>query len=479
MDGVIRLFSVVYIQNYRDVISMCINLVKPIRKKKMTKHLGLAMISGLIVVWSQVSHADDLISLFKVAVLQDSKYLSASHKYLSDQEIIEQSRADLLPSLDFQYEYKVTDQTINESDNAVFESGSDRYDTTTYGLTLTQSIYDYTRWQRYSQSKISANRAEIEFNLAKQELLLRVSEGYFLVLERGDQLETVHSEKKAMSKHLDVSQKKRKSGLGRKEDVEEANSKYLNALSKEVELKSRLMDSRYALRESLGSMPGELAKLRPDIDLLLPIPTDAEQWVSRSAKNNLELAVIKLSLEEAQQEIKALRGGHYPTLDLVASAENTNTDGSVFGGGSDIDDVNIMLKLTVPFYSGGKTSSKLQQGVEKRNSVMQDRNDKQRIVERAAHDAYHRIGVAIEQINALSQSVKAQESLLKSRSSGYKAGQNSLVKVLDVELDLSQARQALTKARYNYVLNILRLKFAVGDLQESDIVMINSWLVRS
>jgi outer membrane protein len=456
---------------------MFIDSVKLIINKKISKQVGLLIISGFIVIWSQVSHADNLIGLLKVAALQDSKYLSASHKYRADQEIIDQSRADLLPSLDFQYEYKVTDQTINKSDNAVFSSGSDRYDTTTYGLTLTQSIYDYTRWQRYSQSKISANRAEVEYNLAKQELLLRLSEGYFLVLERGDQLETVHSEKKAMSKHLEVSEKKRKSGIGRKEDVEEARSKYLNALSKEVELKSRLMDSRYALRESLGKMPGKLAKLRSNIDLQLPVPADAEQWVSKSARNNLELAVIKLSLDEAQQEIKALRGGHYPTLDLIASAENTETDGSVFGGGSDIDDINIMLKLTIPFYSGGKTSSKLRQGVEKRNSVMQDRNDKQRIVERSAHDAYHRIGEAIEQINALSQSVKAQQSLLKSRSSGYRAGQNSLVQVLDVEQDLSHARQALTKARYNYVLNILRLKFAVGDLQEADIVMINSWLV--
>lgn len=455
---------------------MRLDSVKTRINKKMTGPAALLIISGLLTVSSPLLQAQNLIEVMRIGAKQDAKYLSATHKYLADQEIIGQSRADLLPTLDFQYEYKLTDQTINESDNDVFASGSDRYDTTTYGLSLTQSVFDYTRWQRYSQSKISANRAEIEFNLAKQELLLRLSEAYFLVLERGDQLETVHSEKKAMSKHLEVSEKKSKSGVGRKEDVEEARAKYLNALSKEVELKSRLMDSRYALRESLGSMPGELAKLRPEIDLQLPVPTDPEIWVSKSAKNNLELQAIKLSLEEADREVKALRGGHYPTLDLVASAENTNTDGSVFGGGSDIDEINVMLQFKIPLYSGGKTSSKLRQGAEKRNSVMQDRNDKQRIVERSAHDAYHRIGEAIEQINALTQSVKAQESLLKSRDSGYRVGQNSLVQVLDVEQDLSHARQALTKARYNYVLNVLRLKFAAGDLQEADIATINGWL---
>jgi outer membrane protein len=451
--------------------------VTSIINNKIIRQGRLLLISGLITVWSPLSPADNLLDLWKIAELQDAKYLSASHKYYSDQEIVKLSRADLLPRLDFQYEYKITDQTINESDNEVYDSGSDQYATTTYGLTLTQSVFDYARWQRYSQSKISASRAEVEYSLAKQQLLLRLSEAYFLVLERGDQLETVQTEKKAMGKHLEVAEKKHQSGLGRKADVEESRASYLNALSKEVELKSRLLDSRYALRESLGSMPEQLSTLRPKIDLTLPVPADPQQWVSQSAQNNLELRVIQLSLDEAEKEIKVLRGGHYPTLDLIASMENTETDGSVYGGGSNIDQTNIMLRLTVPFYSGGKTSAKLRQGIEKRRSVFQDRNDQQRIVERSAHDAYYRIGEAIEQIGALRQSVKAQESLLKSRSSGYRVGQNSLLQVLDVEQALSEARQALTKARYNYVLNVLRLKFAAGDLQEADLATINGWLV--
>ena len=74
---------------------------------------------------------------------------------------------------------------------AVFAAGSDTYPTTTSGFTVTQSIFDYARWERYAQSKISVNKAEVEFKLAKQQLLLRLAESYFLVLERADQLETV------------------------------------------------------------------------------------------------------------------------------------------------------------------------------------------------------------------------------------------------------------------------------------------------
>jgi len=188
------------------------------------------------------------------------------------------------------------------------------------------------------------------------------------------------------------------------------------------------------------------------------------------------LRALSLSLQVAQKEVDALRGEHYPTLDLVYSDVNTDTDGSVYGGGSDIDSADLMLQLNIPLYSGGATSSKVRQAAEKRYSVMEDINGKRRAVEREAQDAFSRIRTAIVQIDALEQSVKAQERLLTGKSKGYRSGKNSILEVLDAQQDLSQASQALTKARYDYVLNILRLKFSVGDLQEEDLVRVNAWL---
>ena len=429
-----------------------------------------------ILFCSAQAQAEDLIDVWKVAEKNDTKYLSAYHKLQADQEIINLSRADLLPTISLKYEHKETSKTINESDNIVFYGTSADYPTESYGLTLTQSIFDYARWQRYDQSKISANKAAVEYELSKQQLILRLSESYFLVLERRDQLQAIAAEKKAMLKHFEVSEKKHKTGLVRTVDLQDASARYLNAVSKEIELQSRLMDSRYALRESLGVMPGDLARLRSDIKLEMPVPADPDEWVRLAAKNNPELHALNLSLNEADKEIKALRGGHYPTLDLVLTHGNESIEGSPFGGTSDIDTTELTVQLNVPLYSGGKTSSKVRQALAKRESVLEDRNDKQRNVERSAHDAYSRINEAIVQIGALEKSLQAQEGRLRSKSAGYRSGQNSLVEVLDVEQDLSDARQSLIKARYDYVLNVLRLKYAAGALQEDDLIAINNWL---
>ncbi len=424
----------------------------------------------------QPGQTEDLMELWDIAMHKDGQFLSAKHRYLADQESINQARAQLLPNLSLQYESKTTDQSINQSDNDVFDSGSDKYDTTTTGITLTQSLFDYSRWQRYSQSKLTVSQAELEFSLARQQLLMRLAESYFLVLERGDQLETVQTEKAAMEKHLQLSERKLASGLGRRVDVEDARARHLNALSKDFELQSRLEDSRYGLREVLGLIPRKLRVLRANIELQPPIPNDPDEWINKASQFNLELRALSMSLQVAQREVNVLRGGHYPTLDLVYSDVNTDTDGSVFGGGSDVDSADLMLQLNIPIYSGGATSSRVRQAAEERYSIIEDINDKRRAVEREAQDAFNRIHTAIVQIGALEQSVRAQESLLKSKSSGYRSGRNNILEVLDSQQDLSRARQALTKARYDYVLNILRLKFTAGDLQEEDLAAVNAWL---
>jgi outer membrane protein len=188
---------------------------------------------------------------------------------------------------------------------------------------------------------------------------------------------------------------------------------------------------------------------------------------------------MTLSLKVADKEVAALKSARYPTVNLVYSDMDTVTDGSVFGGGSDINNADIQLQFNLPIYTGGSTSSKIRQAIQKRLAVVEDIKDKRRSVERSAQDAFNRVHTAIVQIEALGQAVKAQERLLETYSSGYRGGQNSILDVLDTQQDLSQAKQSLTKARYDYVLNTLRLKFTAGDLQVDDLIPINGWLSTS
>jgi outer membrane protein len=65
---------------------------------------------------------------------------------------------------------------------------------------------------------------------------------------------------------------------------------------------------------------------------------------------------------------------------------------------------------------------------------------------------------------------------LEAKKEGFKSGLFPSLAVTDAERDLYQAKREYAKSQYDYILNSLRLKKAVGLLKEGDIATVNSWL---
>ncbi len=418
----------------------------------------------------------DLLDSLVLAKEHDPVYLAARHELGATGEARIQARAGLLPQVSYQFEFRDTDQDIIQAQNAVFDNTSNSFRTDTRGLTVSQTLFNYEKFQRYSQSKVTVSRAQSEFLAAQQDLYLRVAEAYFLVLERQDQLETVQAEKEAMEKHLALAESKVARGLSRSVDAQQARAKYLNALSKEIELESYLLDAKYALRESIGQLPEALDPLKTGIALENPIPANPDQWVELAEANNPVLQVAMQRVGEASREVRALKGRHYPTLDLVYTDTNRDAGGSLFDGGSETDTAEIALQLNIPLYSGGGTSSRVRQATSTRYRVEEELTRQKREVQRSTVDAMRRIGAAIAQIQALEQSVEAHSQTLEIKQRGYGAGRYHIIEVLDAQQELSAAQQMLTKSRYDYALNTLRLKYAAGVISEEDMHIVNGWL---
>ena len=437
--------------------------------------LKLFLGGSLFALCFQVQ-AEDLLGVLAQAKERDAKFLAAKYQFEATGEAKIQARADLLPTFSYQIERRQTDQDIVKAQNAVFNNTSSSYDTDTQGFVLTQTLFDYSRFQRYSQSKITISRGEAEFEAARQDLLMRVAEGYFLVLERQDQLATVQDEKAAMDKHLSVAERKAARGLSRTVDVDDARARYLNALSKEIELQSYLMDARYSLRQITGEMPDELLPLKEVITLEKPQPDDPQAWLEVAIAKNPLLKASEFAVREASKEVTLLKGGHYPTLELMYNSTNRDAGGSLFDGSSETDTAEVVLQLNIPIYAGGGVSSKVRAAEMAKRKAQEEQEMRKREVERATVDAWRRIGAAIAQIEALAQSVAAQEKMLEIKDRGYSAGRFHILEVLDAQQDLSSARQALTKARYDYALNTLRLKHSSGSLQDQDLAVVDGWL---
>ncbi len=86
------------------------------------------------------------------------------------------------------------------------------------------------------------------------------------------------------------------------------------------------------------------------------------------------------------------------------------------------------------------------------------------------------VNSGLSQIKALEAAEISSQSALDSNKLGYQVGIRINIDVLNAQQQLFSTRQSLSKARYDAILNGLRLKSAAGSLKESDLVEVNALL---
>ena len=76
----------------------------------------------------------------------------------------------------------------------------------------------------------------------------------------------------------------------------------------------------------------------------------------------------------------------------------------------------------------------------------------------------------------MGQAVVSTESALDAIEAGFQVGTRTSVDVLEAQSALFGAKRDYAQARYDYILDILRLKQAAGVLSEEDLAEVNRWL---
>jgi outer membrane protein len=214
-----------------------------------------------------------------------------------------------------------------------------------------------------------------------------------------------------------------------------------------------------------------------------PEPADESRWVNISLEQNLSLISSRLGAEIARDNVRVAIGGHLPTLDLVAGRSYLKTNADEVIGGlplSDIDskfnDRQIGLQLTVPLFSGGFTQSKVRQTqylwIAAKEAVVQS----SRATERQARDAYLGVISGIARVQALRQALESSQTALKATEAGYEVGTRTAVDVLNSRKTLVQAKTDYSGSRYDYIVSVLQLRLAAGNLDRPQLTEINSYL---
>ncbi|MBM2854335.1 MAG: hypothetical protein HW417_1263 [Steroidobacteraceae bacterium] len=439
--------------------------------------LGVAPLAG----------SADLGSIYQQALKNDPQIREAEANRLAARESKPQALSALLPQLTAGAGYDDSDSDGTspfgpQGQPGDFERQGER---NSWDVTLRQSVFRWQNWAALKRADAESAQAEADYHAAQQDLVLRTSEAYFNVLAAQDTLEAAQAAHDAIARQLEQSEKRFEVGLIAVTDVQEAKAAFDSATAALIQAKRNLATAQEQLRELTGNTFDELSRPGADMPLAGPNPANAEDWVQLAMNQNARLTSSRLAADITRQDVSSERGGHFPSIDLIASRSSSDINSDLVTGGtsapndSDSKDTTVSLQLTVPLYSGGATSSRVRQAQYRHQAARERLERTARQTERETRDAYLGVNSEVARVQSLRQAVESAKTALQATEAGYEVGTRTSVDVLDARRRLFEAQTNYSRSRYDYLLNVLRLQLAAGTLDDKGIADINSILTEN
>lgn len=438
-------------------------------KKLLPILIGLSLTG-----FSAMSQAENLLQVYQQARLGNPELRKSAADRDAAFEKINEARSPLLPQLGLGADYTYS--------NGFRDNNGINSNATSASLQLTQTLFDMSKWRALSLQEKSAGIQDVTYQTDQQTLILNTATAYFNVLSAIDSLSFTEAQKQAIYRQLDQTTQRFNVGLVAITDVQNARSQYDSVLANEVTARNNLDNALESLRQVTGNYYPELASLNVD-----SFKTDKPQAVNallKEAENrNLALLQARLSQDLAREQIRQAQDGHLPTVGLTASTgvSDTSYSGSKTNNSAQYDDSNlgqnkIGLNFSLPLYQGGMVNSQVKQAQYNFVGASEQLESAHRNVVQTVRSSFNNVNASISSINAYKQAVVSAQSSLDAMEAGYSVGTRTIVDVLDATTTLYNAKQQLSSARYNYLINQLNIKSALGTLNEQDLQMLNSTL---
>jgi len=432
-----------------------------------------------LYLFSSVISAQNLLETYELAQQNDPFLRQAAANRQAVGELKDQSIARLLPTINFNastsYLWQYQKNNFNQSPaGALFGvTARNNHWVNQLGIQLVQPVFHWDQWVQLSQSDKQIAQAEASYMAEQQNLILKTTQSYFAVLAAEDDLTFIISEKKTIAKQLEQAQQRFDVGLIAITDVYEAQAGYDQIRSEEIAASNAVETAKESLKQIIGNHLSQLEALGEKVPFPTPIPTNIEAWNNNALSQNLQLIVAKTEANIIQDTIELQQSGHYPQLDIVGQFGLNDTSGTSWSHGNT---ESIGVQLNIPLFEGGAVNSRTREAQYRYAQAKEKQIATERTVTKAVKDAYRGVMTSISRVEALNAAVKSGLSALEATEAGFEVGTRTMVDVLTSTRNLTRAKSNYAKARYDYLINNIRLKNAASTLSIDDLIAINAYL---
>lgn len=450
------------------------------------------------------SQASDLIRLYQEAAFSDPVLNAARFNYQASKELYWQGLSLLLPQANAVPGGTRYYQHTAGNAPAGAVTGSRVYDQKNYTVTLTQPVFNVAALEAFKQGDLNTKIADMRFYLAQQDLILRVSQAYFDALTSQDNVELFRNKKSLIKQQLEIAQAKFDAGLATIVDVNTAQAGLDLANSQEIAAQADLVVKRGVLEQLAGRPVGPLkplvkeakidgvlkdprsknkdgngVQIADSVNPQLPKGQTLDDWILQAETANFNVLAGQLSVNLAESSYRASQSLNYPSLDFVGTAgynTSNGTSNSLTPAQTNIYNNTIALQMTIPLVSGGFNSSVIRQNAALLDAAKANYDNARRTAAQNTRAAFTGFYGGLASVKAYEAAERSTSSALESSKLGFQVGTLINIDVLIALDTLITTRSQLQQARYNTILNAIKLKAHAAALSDEDLISINTLL---
>jgi len=416
--------------------------------------------------------AENLLQVYQQALKNDAQIRASEAGYLAVLEKRPQALSALKPRIDLGGSATYNLQQIERTGP---RDGGSAFLNFGYNLNLTKPLIHKEIQAQIGQVNATILQAKANLEGDRQNLIIRVAEAYFQYLKAKEGKIFATAEKKAIARQLNQVKAFFDAGRSAITDVKEAQARYDQSKALEVVAQQQIDIAKESIKAITTRYYKHLAGVSSKTPLIVPKPNNIEQWTQTAIKNSLQVIAASHAVTAAQKAVDIARAAKSPTVDLFARHSGNTTQGeSQFD--QDKFDASIGIQFNMPLYRGGNISSRIREARHRLQQARQQLEAQKRVVAQQSRAAYTTIISGLAQIKAFKQALNSTQTAAKATQAGFEAGTRTAVDILLALRETFRSKRDYSTARYDFLLNTLKLRQAAGILSENDIAALSKLL---
>jgi len=386
-------------------------------------------------------------------------------------EIYNQTSSNIFP------EVSITANTQEINVNKYTGTGTQKdYSTESASLTITQPLLRLYFFDELNKAESMVKKSEVNLEEFKKDLIVKSAELYFNLINAKNSVAA--GEVKSDSMLIKYESAKKLFDNGYISDVE--LNKYKNNYEMTMVEKQILVNEFDMAKQDVYIFTGREIMDIHNLNHTIEIPLskyDANSLISKALVSFNSIKSALLDVDISRDEMKSNKSKHYPTIDLNATYDYSDTSSGSRLGKQTRESNTIGLTINIPIYQGGFQKSKVTEARYKYKNAKINLDHLRRTIRKEILENINNYNLLKSLVIVKRDRYNDVNQDYLTISQGADVGLYTDVEIKDAEYNLMVAKNDLIESTLDLLLVDLNLKKYSSNLSVENILTINRMLV--